>query len=70
MKLLEVLEPQDVPTRSFFISNAAKIRLVLILSIFRVVAYFRCLAFQNITVVAWQKMHKNIKKNLKFPKIF
>ena len=52
MKLLEVLEPQDVPTRSFFISNAAKIRLVLILSIFRVVAYFRCLAPKEMIVIA------------------
>ena len=36
----------------YFISNAAKMRLVLNFSIFRVVAYFRCLASQNITVIA------------------
>ena len=43
----------------YFISNAAKMRLVLNFSIFRVVAYFRCLASQNITVIAQPKMHKN-----------
>ena len=36
----------------FFISNAAKMRLVLIFSIFRVVAYFRCLAPQKVIVIA------------------
>ena len=36
----------------FFISNVAKMRLVLNFSDFRVVAYFRCLAPQKIIVVA------------------
>ena len=36
----------------YFISNAAKMRLVLIFLIFRVVAYFRCLAPQKIIVIA------------------
>ena len=36
----------------YFISNAAKMRLVLNFSIFRVVAYFRCLASLKIIVIA------------------
>ena len=36
----------------FFISNAAKMRLVFIFSIFRVVAYFRCLVPPKIIVIA------------------
>ena len=43
----------------YFISNAAKMRLVLNFSIFRVVAYFRCLASLKIIVIAQPKMHKN-----------
>ena len=36
----------------YFISNAAKMRLVLNFSIFRVIVYFRCLAHQEIIVDA------------------
>ena len=54
---------QNKHTLSFFISNTGKMRLVWSFTIFRVVAYFRCLEKIVNIVVASKKKPEKIGKN-------